>query len=207
MGVETTDQPDTGATPGDGDNPTPPSSPPADGSKPQPDLDDPGKRALDQERKARRDAEKQLKATQGELEQLRQAQMNDQEKAIAEAVAKAKAGVLAEVGGRLVDAEFKAAAAGRSIDVDVMLEGLDRAKFLTEDGQPDTERITGYVDRLAPKSSAKLAPTARDMGQGARPSDGVTQIRDRAQLTKMSPEEIVKARQEGRLNDLMGITP
>lgn len=104
-----------------------------------------------------------------ERDEIKQASMSEQEKAVAEAVSKARAETLAEVGSALVDAEFKAAAAGRSIDVAALLEGLDRSRFVTEDGQADTEAITTWIDRIAPAEEKEPArPGFPDLGQGQR---------------------------------------
>lgn len=73
---------------------------------------------------------------------------------------------------RLVRAEFKAALAGRVSDDarDELLDGLNLAKFLDDDGEPDADRVREYVARLAP-----AAPTEKpdrkpaDLGQGRRP--------------------------------------
>lgn len=111
-----------------------------------------------------------------ELEEFRQSQMSEQEKAVAEAIARARADTLAEVGSALVDAEVKTAAAraaadGRQIDADALLEGLNRSAFLTEDGKPDSDAIAKWIDRIAPKAEAPQEPKAPmfpDLGQGAR---------------------------------------
>ena len=110
-----------------------------------------------------------------ELETLRQSQMTDQEKALDEARKSARREALLEVGAHLVTAEFRAQAGGR-IDPDrlsVLLEDLDMSKYLTEDGQVDTERVAKKVDALAPKPTEEAAPTWPDLGQGARDSSNL----------------------------------
>jgi hypothetical protein len=101
-----------------------------------------------------------------ELETFKASQMTEQEKAVAEAVAKATAdtrtATLREMGAELVDAAVTAAAAGRAIDVTALLDGLDRSRFLTEDGKADSKAITAWIDKLAP------ADTSVDIGQGVR---------------------------------------
>lgn len=146
------------------------------------------------------DRAKANEAAKKELEKLQAAQMTDTEKAIADAVAKARAEVMAEVGSSLVDAEFKAASAGFTLDVDALLENLDRRKFMGEDGKPDKARIGEFVTKLAPaKRSA-----ATDTGQGARPNgNGPAQITDRAVLKTMTPEQIDQAHRDGRLKSLL----
>jgi len=147
-----------------------------------------------------RQHEKASKAAQAELDKLRKASMSDTEKAIAEARQAARSEILAELGNELVDSAVRVAAAGR-IDVDTVLEGLDRAKFLDEDGKPDTARIGAWIDKLAPKGEPKR--TATDVGQGARRDSTAAQIRDRGALKNMSPEQIDAAHKAGRFDDLL----
>jgi len=143
-----------------------------------------------------------------ELESLKASMMSDQEKAIEAAVAAAKAETRTGLAGRLVAAEFRAAAAGR-IDTDALLAGLDASKFLADDGEPDTVRITEWIDRLAPRSDTPPKPAPpKDLGQGARQTPAAAApIRDRAALKTMTPEQIEQARKDGRLDELMGVTP
>lgn len=108
-----------------------------------------------------------------ELEELQKAQMTDTERAVAEARDAGRSEALMQVGARLVDAEFRVAAAGRPIDVDALLEGLDRTKFLTDDGEPDTDAVAAWVDRIAPAVTEPDpgAPlSSLDLGQGTRQS-------------------------------------
>lgn len=137
--------------------PTPPPSEQA------PELNDAGKKAIDAERKARRDAEKRTKAIEVELTKLQEASMSDMEKALVQARQEATLEAAQGFGARLVDAEVKAAAAGRQVDVDALLDGLDRTRFLTDDSEPDTAAIAAWVDRIAPQKTGPL-----DLGQGVR---------------------------------------
>lgn len=186
----------------DDDQPTiePTDDQPTPDAPPAPEVDEAAKwKALARKHE---DRAKANAAAVKELEALKASMMTDQEKAVAEAAARARAEVLAEVGGTLVESAFKVAATGRTIDVDAMLEGLDRSKFLTEAGQPDVERISAWVDKIAP-AGAPAPPKAKDLGQGARPTNSAPQITDRAQLKHMKPHEIEEARKAGRLDQLM----
>lgn len=153
-----------------------PASPEAEGAtpeapeptEPQADLGDEGKKALDSERKARRDAERAHKAATAELEKLRQQSMTEQEKAVAAARAEGLAEGTRNAGVRLVDAEVRAAAAGRGVDTDALLEGLDRHKFLGDEGEPDRDAITAYIDRIAPASEEPQPAGFPSLEQGAR---------------------------------------
>lgn len=104
-----------------------------------------------------------------ELEQVRQASMSDLEKAVAIARQEARSEALREAGTRLVDAAVKVAAADRPVDVDALLEGLDRNRFLTEDGEPDEKAIRQWVDRVVPKPDVANGDRRfPDLGQGSR---------------------------------------
>lgn len=153
------------------------------GATPEPvELEDAGKKALDAERKARRDAEKAAKTAAAELDALRKQSMSEQERAVAEARDAGRAEALAEVAADRVDDAVRAAAAGKSVDVDALLEGLDRNRFVS-DGQPDREAIQGWIDRVAP-AATQATPTV-DLGQGVRNTmplngDGIEQALRRA---------------------------
>lgn len=101
-------------------------------------------------------------------DELKKSQMTEQEKAVDAARAEARAEVLRESAPRLVSAEFRAVAAGRLTAEQVveLIEDLDMTKYLTEDGEVDTERVTKKVDALAPKGDGK--PVFPDLGQGKR---------------------------------------
>jgi hypothetical protein len=126
------------------------------------------KAEADEQKKLKRKVEDQNKANAKELERLQTASLTDQERAVATAVQAAKDEVRAEtlrqVGGRLVDAEVKAAAASTGLNVDALLQGLDRARFLGDDLEPDTAGITAWVQSLTPQRDA----AGFDIGQGAR---------------------------------------
>lgn len=93
-----------------------------------------------------------------ELDRLRRESMTEVERAVTEAKTQARAEALREVGTRLVDAEVRAATVGRGIDVKALLDGLDRSRFLDDDGQPDTDRIAKWVDKIAPPDAARVPP-------------------------------------------------
>lgn len=120
------------------------------------------------------------KGAKDELEELKRQGMKPDERALEDAKAAGRAEAQAQVGKRLVDAEVKALAAGRKVDVDALLEGLDRSKFLDDDGEPKVKDIEKWLDRVAPKGNGS---GRTDTGQGARSTGGGTDmnalIRDR----------------------------
>lgn len=110
--------------------------------------------------------EERAKANAGaakELEELKKTTMSDTDKAIEAARKEGATEAAKKAGARLVDAEVKAAAAGRKVDVAALLEGLDRSRFLTEDGEPDTKAIEEWVEKVAPEKGE-----TPDLGQGSR---------------------------------------
>lgn len=139
------------------------------------DLPESVKAILAKERQSRRDAEKARKATEKELAELRQASMSEAEKAIEQAKAEARREALADAGNRLVKAELRAAAAGKLGDEQVaaLLE-LDLSRFITDDGEPDSDAIAKFVARFAPDPTENGRATRTvDLGQGRR-SEGAT---------------------------------
>ena len=106
-----------------------------------------------------------------ELERIKREALPEQERLVAEAEARGGAAATARLAARIVDAEVKAAAAGRSVDVEALLEGLDRTRFVTPDGEPDTAAIKAWVDRIAPATEpTEAASPWPDLGQGATSS-------------------------------------
>lgn len=124
-----------------------------------------------------RSQERKYKDTVKELDALKTSQMTEQEKAVAQATDAAKAEgrkeAITGMGAKLVSAEIRAVAAGRLDDAQLaaLLEGLNPASFLTEDGDVDAAKVQKFVDGIAPaKDAAAEASWVRkpeDIGQGA----------------------------------------
>lgn len=111
------------------------------------------------------------------LEAERRKGMTEAEQALATARAEARAEVTRTLGGRLVAAEVRAALAGRGdIDAAALLEGIDAARFLTEDGDVDGAAVAKWVARVAPLPAAGDGKPAQaggfDLGQGVRTGAG-----------------------------------
>lgn len=174
--------PDAGAKPPE-DPPKPEPAP----AKPEDALGDAGKRALDEERAARSAADKRAKAAEAELEKIRKANMNETEKAIAEAKAQARQEALGEANTRVLRSEVRAAAGGKLADPNDAPALLgDLTRFLADDGEIDTKAISSAIDDLV-KAKPYLAPAGsrpgRLPGGGAKPSEGVSMddwLRDQA---------------------------
>lgn len=122
--------------------------------------------------KARADYD-DLKTKAAELDKLKQSQMSEQEKAVEAAKTDARKAALVEVGAKLVDAEIRAVSAGRLSDDQrtVLLDGLDRTRFLTAEGDVDTDKVKTFVDGIAPARGDGKGGFP-DLGQGRRSGGG-----------------------------------
>lgn len=94
------------------------------------------------------DRAKENAGAQKELEKLRSASLSDTERAVAEAKAAGRTEALIETGRRLAAAEFRAAAAAAGLDVAEVLDLVDLARFVGEDGTPDEKAIAAAVNKL-----------------------------------------------------------
>ncbi|MFJ4907716.1 hypothetical protein ACIQCR_24625 [Streptomyces sp. NPDC093249] len=165
-------------------------------------LGDAGKKALDSmktrwkdERTKRRQLEQQLTAQSGgEADQARQ---------------QAEADALAKANSRILKAEIRAAAKGRLTDPKDALTFLDLGAFeVGEDGEIDPEEIEEAItDLLKTKPYLAAATAKRFQGTGdggaARKAPRPKQL-TRQDLKTMTPQQIVKAKAEGRLDDVLG---
>ncbi len=163
------------------------------------DLGDAGKQAIERmkaklktERAKRQVAEKALSDKTGE---------GSDDAKTAEINAKANA--------RILKSEVKAAAAGKLEDPADAHQFLDLDQFeVDDDGNVDEEEIADAIDDLIKKKPYLAAQGGRRFKGGA---DGGTRKESRPkQLTaadadRMTPEEIDKARKEGRFNQALGI--
>lgn len=114
-----------------------------------------------------------------ELARLKRDHATDDDKIRLDAHAAGKAEGRAEMAPRLLAARVAAAAGGR-ITAEAqrtLLDGLDATKFLTDDGDVDTDKVTALVQGIAPTSDTDEddRPIRRkfpDLGQGRRRPDG-----------------------------------
>lgn len=144
----------------------------ANGNAPDPVEDDPTVDPVADAEKWKamaRKHEREAKSARAELDKIREATQSEQEKAINAAKAEGLKEGARSMASRIVDAEIRAAAAGR-LDKDqlaTLLEGLDRGRFVDDDGEVDTERVAKFVNGIAPKAGSQ--PRERiDLGQGSR---------------------------------------
>jgi hypothetical protein len=121
------------------------------------ELGDAGRRALAEERRARKVAER-------ELANLRKAAMSDQERAVAEAKAAGLAEAARAAAPRLVKAELRAAAADAGLPREALagfLEYADLGRFVGEDGQVDEKAIGAAIKKLGGGKPADFDGGAR----------------------------------------------
>ena len=164
-------------TPPEPPAPSPPApTPPApNGGPADPDDVEGLRRSLAAERK-------RAAAAEADLTKLRQQNMTDAERQIAEARAAGKAEAETAAALRIAAAEFRGLAAGRIADPDAAIELLDLAKFV-KDGEPDREAIAAAIEQLAAVPAAP--PPPGQIPAGARQStapvsdDWLRQIRRR----------------------------
>lgn len=186
----------------------PPTDPPADPTPTDPpapaDLGDAGKKALEAERTARKAAEKAARDAQDALTKLQQAQMSDQERAVAEARAEGEKAASAKYEKELLRARLVAAGAGKVKDTVLRRIDLDSLERDAEGNVTDEEIANAIADLVdTPAGGATpLKPGGADGGARGRSAPGQLTRKD---LETMSTEEIVKADRDGRLNEIQGL--
>lgn len=162
-------------------------------------LGDPGKKALARmkeklkaERSRRREAEQRANKDNGE-----------------DAVAKATAAATAAANTRILKAEIRAAAAKKLADPRDALRFLDLDQFEVDaDGDVDAEEIADAIEELIKNKPYLAAATGRRFqgsgDGGAQRKAGRPKQLTQSDLKKMTPDQIVKAQNDGRLDDLLG---
>lgn len=135
-----------------------------------------------------------------ELEEIKKSQLTETEKLIEQTKEETALSVRREFASKLVDAELKSQLTGKVLDAGALLS-FDKSSFILDDGNIDSEAIQSWVEA---HSNTTETP-APDLGQGSRGKNpSKAQIRSRDELSNMTPAEILQARQEGRLDTLMG---
>jgi hypothetical protein len=193
--------------------PAPQPDPPAEPAAPSDQLGEAGTRALEQERKARREAETAGRKLALELEQLKSSQLTDQDKALAEARNEGR-----NEGTRLlVEAEIRAQAAGKLVNPQLAARLVDVEALMPANGSMvDGERIAAIIDQLiidepylkapqfAPANTEPLRPagTAPTGARGDGKAGGFTrqQLRD-PEFYQANKAEILKAAAAGLITD------
>jgi hypothetical protein len=133
-------------------------------------LGEGGIKALEAERKARKDAEKTNKLLLQELEKVRQSQLTESEKTIENAKQEARQEVLSEINSRVIASEIKAAATGKLFDPADALTFIKPSSFtVDENGNVDAKEINKAInDLLKDKPYLKAFHKTGDADSGAR---------------------------------------
>ena len=162
------------------------------------------KSALQKERASNKAHLKRIKELEREAEDR---DKSPDEKALDDARREAASEATARANKRLVAAEFRSAAAKRVKDPRIAvklvdLEGID----VDDDGNVDADGITAALDALL-EEYPDLAPSrfngTADQGGVGKASRLPQRTAD--DLSTMSPEQVVAARKEGRLDNLLGV--
>jgi hypothetical protein len=109
---------------------------------------------------------KENRAAAAEIEKARKAAMTESERAAAEAEERGYGRARSEYGSRLARTEWVAQAARRNPTFDEsILEDIDLARFVGEDGEPDSKAIAASVARhVSEVGSSAPQPPAFDGG-------------------------------------------
>ena len=175
-------------------------------------LRDEGKRALDRMKAERNEwkakARKAEKRVADLLERVEALDNGGRVDEAAKAAREAEAAAIAKANERILKAEIKAAAAGKLADPSDALRFLDLSDFeVSPEGDVDAEAIAEAIDGLVKSKPYLSAATVRrfqgSADGGARKGPQEPSQLTREDLKRMTPEEINKARIEGRLNDLL----
>jgi hypothetical protein len=112
------------------------------------------------------------------LESQRKAAMT--ERAVAEAEERGRTAAVTQYGQRLARTEFIAEAAKRNpgFDATSILDDLNLARYIGEDGEPDSKAIAKAAQRLIPEANAAPQPPSFDGGtrQGAPSSASMSDL-------------------------------
>jgi hypothetical protein len=169
-------------------------------------LGDAGKKALDAMKAERKTARDQAAAEKARADAL-QAKLDGKEAEYA-AEQKSEQAALAKYNDRILKSEVKAAATGVLADPADAYKFLDLSKFeVDDDGNVDESVIAKALADLV-KNKPYLAAQGGTRFQGtadggARNDAAKTSQLSKADIDRMTPGEINKARREGRLDDLL----
>lgn len=135
-----------------------------------------------------------------ELDALKKESLTDQERLIESTREETRLAVRLEYASKLVDAELKSALTGRTVEGNALL-AFDKSQFIDAAGDIDTEAVQAWVEA----HTKTPEPSIPDLGQGIRGrTAGAVQIRSASDLESMTPQDILAARKDGRLDALMG---
>jgi len=137
-----------------------------------------GRKHEDEEKRAKAELAKtaaELAAVQAKLAEFEQANMTDQQKAVAEAEQRGRQAALAEAASSMVETFFRANLITRlpgdenADRINQIIAGVHRQAFLGDDGvSVDAAKVSAYINAVvpAPSPAAPAPPVKPDMGQG-----------------------------------------
>lgn len=150
-------------------------------------LGDAGKAAIQAEREARKASDRRAKTMEAEIAKLREANMSADEKALASAKQEGRSEAAKDFGTRLAATQFDALAGRRNADFDTaaILDDLNLAKYVDENGDVKADELKAAVERLVPEATnappsfdrghQQQAPKGANMNQIIRTAAGVQQ--------------------------------
>jgi len=163
------------------------------------------KKALAAERKAHKDAARELRTLKEERELASKA---PDEQALALARREAAAEATTAANARLVRAEIRAAAATRVKNPALAVKLIDTSAIeVDDDGEVDADALASAIDTLL-ADYPELAVTAPGFGsadQGAKARTAAPTQLSKNDLESMTPQQIDTARKSGRLDNLLRI--
>lgn len=173
----------------------------------QPDPDAGAKKALVAERAARKAAEKELSALRAAAA-LKDKPAEEQALELARAEGRTEAATKANE--RIVRAEVKAAATGKVKNPALALKLIDMSGIdVDDDGEVDSDALQAAITDLLteyPELAADGSKFGGGADQGAKGKAAQLAQVSQQELERMTPEQVVAARKDGRLNKLLGVT-
>lgn len=164
------------------------------------------KKALVTERNARKAAESALKALQ---QQLADKDKPAEEQAIAERIRVATTEATSKANQRLIAAEVRAAATGKVKNPALALKLIDTSGIdVSDDGEVDSDALNDAITTLLaeyPELAADGSKFGGGADQGAKGKASKPSQLSRQDLTKLTPDEVLQADRDGRLDTLKGI--
>jgi hypothetical protein len=171
----------------------------------QPDPNAGAKKALVAERTARKAIEKELAALRAEIASK---DKPAEEQALDAARREAAAEATQKAHERLIRAEVKAAATGKVKNPALALKLIDTSAIeVGDDGEVDSDALASAIEDLLteyPELAADASKFGGGADQGAKGKASKPSQLTKAELSKLSPAEVLKAREDGRLDTLMG---
>lgn len=164
-------------------------------------LGDAGKQALDRMKAKLKDERTKRQAAERALADK---EPGDE---TAQAVRAAETTALAKANTRIVRSEVKAAASGKLADPADAYKFLDLDQFeVDEDGNVDEDEIAEAIDELVKNKPYLAAQGGRRFtgsGDGGARKDARPKQLTRADLARMTPQQIADAQAKGQLADLL----